>query len=482
MTGASLFTPDFKAHALLVGADAAGRSLRRRRCRRASTRRRRLRLYGSERGAADGARRPLDAGGRRGGGRLGLQHAERRAGQLQRQAELCGAGRKAWRRAGARASSRKGIARSPGSANSSRAERIDCDYRVCGPLPRRAQRAAIRGAGATRRQSAAGDRSRRAIWCRAPSRRSEIGTDAYHGGVVYTPSRRARPGALPSRLAGARHRRRRDASSPHCAATAIERQGGGFRVRHVARRRSRRATSSSAPTAIRAALTPWLRRRVIPIGSYIIATEPIAARDDGPHPAERPHGHRHAQGVYYYRASPDRTRILFGGRVSWNETDPRVSAPLLQGGDGAALPGARRTCGSAIPGWASSAFTFDTLMHTGTHDGIHYATGYCGSGVGMASYLGMKLGLKVLGRRGRRDGVRRARLPTPAVLLRLAVVPRRGDRLLPLAGRPQLTAPGIRRSANSRPRHAKRAAIPAGMEGRSCSGRTARKAPSTRTA
>jgi len=30
---------------------------------------------------------------------------------------------------------------------------------------------------------------------------------------------------------------------------------------------------------------------------------------------------------------------------------------------------------------------------------MHYAAGYCGSGVGMASYLGMKLGLKVLGNR-----------------------------------------------------------------------------------
>ena len=33
--------------------------------------------------------------------------------------------------------------------------------------------------------------------------------------------------------------------------------------------------------------------------------------------------------VYYYRASPDRRRILFGGRVSHGETDPRVSGPRL---------------------------------------------------------------------------------------------------------------------------------------------------------
>jgi hypothetical protein len=37
------------------------------------------------------------------------------------------------------------------------------------------------------------------------------------------------------------------------------------------------------------------------------------------------------------------------------------------------------------------AYTFDELMHIGRHEGMHYAMGYCGSGVGMGSYLGMKL-------------------------------------------------------------------------------------------
>ena len=31
------------------------------------------------------------------------------------------------------------------------------------------------------------------------------------------------------------------------------------------------------------------------------------------------------------------------------------------------------------------------------HDGVHYSLGYCGSGVSMASYLGMRTGQKVLG-------------------------------------------------------------------------------------
>jgi hypothetical protein len=45
------------------------------------------------------------------------------------------------------------------------------------------------------------------------------------------------------------------------------------------------------------------------------------------------------------------------------------------------------------------ACSFDDLAHTGTHEGVHYAMGYCGSGVSMASYLGMRMGQRVAGRR-----------------------------------------------------------------------------------
>ena len=44
------------------------------------------------------------------------------------------------------------------------------------------------------------------------------------------------------------------------------------------------------------------------------------------------------------------------------------------------------------------AYTFDQLMHIGEREGLHYAMGYCGAGVGMASYLGTRLGQQVLGR------------------------------------------------------------------------------------
>jgi glycine/D-amino acid oxidase-like deaminating enzyme len=222
----------------------------------------------------------------------------------------------------------------------------------------------------------------------------EIGTDAYHGGVVYT-----RHAALdPARYHRGLLERARTAGATvigHCAVTGLERDGSGFRVATargvVAGRDVIVATNGYTGRA-----TPWLRRRVIPIGSYIIATEPIpAAEMDRILPNDRMVTDTRKV-VYYYRASPDRTRILFGGRVAWNEIDPRVSAPRLKAELARLFPA---LAGTRIShSWMGFvAYTFDALMHTGRRDGMLYAAGYCGSGVAMASYLGMKLGLKALG-------------------------------------------------------------------------------------
>ncbi|MEL6377715.1 MAG: FAD-dependent oxidoreductase, partial [Pseudomonadota bacterium] len=48
--------------------------------------------------------------------------------------------------------------------------------------------------------------------------------------------------------------------------------------------------------------------------------------------------------------------------------------------------------------WAGTVgYTFDYLMHAGRHRGVHWAAGYCGSGVGMAGYLGNMIGRQVAG-------------------------------------------------------------------------------------
>ena len=224
---------------------------------------------------------------------------------------------------------------------------------------------------------------------------AEIGTDAYHGGVVYPRHASVDPARLHQGMldralaAGVR-------VFAHCPATALASDGGGLRVQTaqgvVAARQVLVATNGYTGR-----LVPWLRRRVIPIGSYIIATEElprgVMARLI---PRNRILSDTRRV-VYYYRASPDGRRILFGGRVSHAEIDPRISAPLLKAELVRLFPeladvGISHSWGGLV------AYTFDTLAHIGRHDGIFHAMGYCGSGVGMAGYLGMRVGQTMLGR------------------------------------------------------------------------------------
>lgn len=237
----------------------------------------------------------------------------------------------------------------------------------------------------------------------------ELGTEAYHGGVVYPRHASLQPakfhaGLMRTALAtGAR-------VIPHCAATSIRRESGRFEV-ETARGRVSARDVIVATNGYTGPLTPWLRRRVIPIGSYVIATEPIPAETmDRLMPTARIVSDTRKV-VYYYRPSPDRSRIVFGGRVSAAETDPLVSGPRLLADLVALFP---ELAGIRISHtWAGFvAYTFDTLAHAGVHDGVHYAMGYCGSGVSMAPYLGMRVGRTVLGREDGRTGFDDIGFPT----------------------------------------------------------------------
>jgi len=100
--------------------------------------------------------------------------------------------------------------------------------------------------------------------------------------------------------------------------------------------------------------------------------------------------------LYYYGPSPDDTRIVFGGRVAFSETDPRVSAPRLHHAMTQLFPELKDA--KISHSWMGFvAYTFDKLPHIGARDGLHYTMGYCGSGVPMATYLGHKVALRVLG-------------------------------------------------------------------------------------
>ena len=273
-------------------------------------------------------------------------------------------------------------------------EEIDCDFNVCGRFHAAHSPAHYRRLASQLRQETPGLET--GAWLVPRSQQSaELKTASYFGGVVYPRHASLHPARYHQGLLN----RALEAGVtvlPHCAATALSHDGSRIRV-GTDRGPILARDVIVASNGYTGALSPWLRRRVIPIGSYIMATEPLE-----PDLVSRLIPRNRVVSdtrklVYYYRASPDRRRILFGGRVSLKESDPRRSAPRLHAEMARLFPELRDT--RISHSWVGTvAYTFDTLAHIGKHEGIHYAMGYCGSGISMASYLGMRLGQQVLGR------------------------------------------------------------------------------------
>ncbi len=141
---------------------------------------------------------------------------------------------------------------------------------------------------------------------------------------------------------------------------------------------------------------PWLRRRLIPLASSIIATAPLSPNLMATLMPRRFMCVETRKLHYYYRPSPDGKRILFGGRgASLSESQDRVTSRLRQ-----ALvdvfPELSET--PLTHSWSGNvAMNRDLIPRIFTRSGMHYATGYCGSGVVWARWAGQKVAWQVLG-------------------------------------------------------------------------------------
>lgn len=222
--------------------------------------------------------------------------------------------------------------------------------------------------------------------------REEIASDYYYGGMVVERSASIHPALYYKGLLDA-CRGRGIAICAEAAVEGIARNGAGWRVTT-----SRGATVAGdvviATNGYTGALTPRLRRRIVPIASHIIATEELPdelARSLVPHGRTLSDTKRV---LCYYRMSPDGKRMVFGGRARFTQADPLLCARVLYGYMTERFPqlkGVRIT-----HGWTgNTAFTLDALPHMGEDEGLHYALGCNGSGIAMMTYLGYQTARKI---------------------------------------------------------------------------------------
>ena len=214
---------------------------------------------------------------------------------------------------------------------------------------------------------------------------SEIGSSVYFGGLLYELS----GGLHPAKYFAGLVRLAQDRGAhlyDQTAAIAVEhRRQGGFVVTTASGRIVSRDVLL-ATNGYSDALVPSVRRRVIPIGSYIIATEPLAADRAASAIRNRRMLFDSKNFLYYWRLSSD-NRMLFGGRASFAPTTIAKARDWLYDAMIRVHP---QLAGAMVEhAWGGNVgFTFDRLPHIGRIDGITYALGYCGTGVAMSTYFG----------------------------------------------------------------------------------------------
>ena len=228
-----------------------------------------------------------------------------------------------------------------------------------------------------------------------PERMAEvIGSSVYHGGLIDPETGSLHPAkyfwglAAAARRVGAR-------LLEQTAVRSIRRAPGGFAL-DTARGQLRAREVIVATNGYSGPVHGELRRRVIPLSSYLIATAPLKESLA----AELIPRSRMVSDtknlLYYFRLSTDR-RLLFGGRVAFTPTAPAESARQLAAGMRSVFPQLRDV--AVEYSWSGQVgFTRDQLPHAGVWNGVHYALGYCGHGVAMAGYLGARLGTHLAGR------------------------------------------------------------------------------------
>lgn len=223
--------------------------------------------------------------------------------------------------------------------------------------------------------------------------RAELGSTMFAAGLVVERSGGLHPARFHAGLtriaaqAGA-------ALHPDTPATSVTPLAGGWQVA-TPRGAIDAGDVLVATNAYADALVPRLRNRVLPMGSFIIATEPLTtdlAR------AVLPTGRMcfNDRNLLWYWRLDDAGRMVFGGRkrlgtVSLEEARDHLYRSMLEVHpqlDGVKV---ERAWGGEV------ALTIDRLPHCGRIDGLWYATGCNGSGVALNTWLGHRMAAAIDG-------------------------------------------------------------------------------------
>lgn len=223
--------------------------------------------------------------------------------------------------------------------------------------------------------------------------RSEVQSEQFHGGLLQKRSAQMHMGRFAAGLAqsAVRAGAQLHANTP---ALRLERLG---RDSHAYRVHTARGVVEADQVLVATGVTRhggygsfgFWRRRIVPLGSFIVTTEPLGR--------ERAHALLSGRRTYttsanlnnYFRLTPD-DRLVFGGRTRFAISSPQSdlkSGKLLIEAMGRMFPrlGPVRLdyCWGGL-----IDLTRDRLPRAGEHEGLFYSMGYSGHGAQMAVHMG----------------------------------------------------------------------------------------------
>ncbi len=217
--------------------------------------------------------------------------------------------------------------------------------------------------------------------------RTEIGSGAYYGGMLDEASGGLNPAQYITGLGQAAEK----AGAALCARARVNKIEKGTNNFHIKTERGDVFADKIlvATSGYTGPATKVLQQKIIPIGSYIIATEPL---EPGLALELIPHGRMifdYKHYLNYYRLSDDH-RMIFGGRAAFfpeSTTTIQQSAEILRREMVRIFPQLK---GVGIEyAWGGTLdFAFDMMTHVGEMHGMYYSLGYAGHGVALATYLG----------------------------------------------------------------------------------------------
>lgn len=271
-----------------------------------------------------------------------------------------------------------------------REESIDCDFVRSGKLKLAAKPAHFDKLVRTQALLAANVDPDTRIVTRAELR-DEIGSDRYFGGLIFGKSAGMHVGRYVRGLARAAEAHGAHVLENNPVLGLKRESGGGYRL-STPRGEFRAKQVLLASGISQVGPFGWIRRRIVPVGAFLIVTEPLQVELLDRLLPRRRMATDTKNFVNFFRTTPD-NRLLFGGRAQFAVSNPRAdeqSGKIL-----------RQQLASVFPELANTRIDYcwggmvdmtkNRLPRAGQRDGIYYSMGYSGHGTQMSTLMGTRM-------------------------------------------------------------------------------------------